>query len=298
MNAIRLSPHAVDRFIQRWRPHLCPPEAAEELRAIALGGLSVGPTVGGELWQADSVERVPFIIRRDPKVGPIVVTVLPPAASMPSADELEEVVAAYQRITASVSTPNGTRSSAPPKPAAPTATAKSIAYEWLLVERARAKENEARLRKEAADLERGRPRAGRPAELSAALQRLNTAEQQRDAALCTVERLRAALDLEDAETKKSRKALKPLLRALLATPENEVTRDALEAVRAIEPGFLVHAFWSGERVSKEERKRQALEADGLACTGRLGALRCVLPPAPAHDQHEADDAIGARVRWT
>lgn len=97
-NDVIVDPHAVRRFTERWRPDLLFAEGKKVFQSALTRAVYKGPTLGGELWYAEG--DIPFVLRRDPKVGPVIVTVLPSRAIAIEEDELLDVVAAYQRATA------------------------------------------------------------------------------------------------------------------------------------------------------------------------------------------------------
>jgi hypothetical protein len=230
--SVTASEHAVTRFIKRYRRDLSSGEARDELERLAAGARHMGPTVGGELYEVDYAasdggSRIPFVVRRDPKVGDVIVTVLPPRATMPPAGELEEVVDAYRRLTGYDGADVAHLSIC-----AVRASSKTIAAAWAQAEMMRAKEAEASIRRDCA-------------------QRPKTEST----------RLRDHAERLAAESRKMKLALKAMLRSALA---GESVDAALAEVRAIDPGLLTPAFWSGVAAAPEERRRQAAEARGVA----------------------------------
>lgn len=272
--SIMLSPHAIDRFGQRYPASisLTGPSRYQALLDLVDVAVYVGTTVGGELWQAPdaSGQQVPFVVRRDPKAGcEVMVTVLPPHAAAPAPDDLDEIVAAYQRLMRGTVDAEGPvtlhrHTPCPPKAAttggetrAPTTAAedkanRAIALEWVRFAANEKKEAAAKINREI-DRARGARNAANPTD--------GTLRGERDAAASHARRLRAALDHQDVEMRRAKSALKIALRALTAPSVSEEAAKALGLVRAIDPGLLTPAFLNdGEVIPKDERIRQSNEA--------------------------------------
>jgi hypothetical protein len=71
-----LTQHAVERFQQRWAPDESFAVLSERLQSLIATATRVREKThrGHEIWTADGVR---FVVKRDPRVGPVVVTVLP-----------------------------------------------------------------------------------------------------------------------------------------------------------------------------------------------------------------------------
>lgn len=271
--SILLSPHAAERFTSRYRPDLKGSSyLVPALLDLVSAAVYVGSTVGGELWQAPdaSGQQIPFIVRRDPKAGcEVMVTVLPPHAAAMLPEDLDDVVAAYQRLTASVveaerpvtlhrDTPcspkvvtTGGETKAPTTAAQDKAN-RAIALEWVRFAANEKKEAAARINREI-DRARGARNALAPTD--------GTLRNERDGAASLARRLRVALDTQDVEMRRAKRALKFALRALTALRDSEEASNALGLVRTIDPGLLTPAFLNdGEVIPKGERIRQSNEA--------------------------------------
>lgn len=142
-----LSPHAVERFIKQWRPGLTVKEAERELHEAFARSSMKGPTLGGELWQTKDDVPIPFIVRRDPSVGLVVAAAGPSTAAAIELHEVEEVVAAYQRVT------RAARGVPPLIPAVEERRVRGLAEHWISLETAR---HNAAIKEAAADLRGGR----------------------------------------------------------------------------------------------------------------------------------------------
>ena len=82
MGRLRIDSHAVERYQERWAPHLSHREAREELERIAEGARPerMRTLVGSEMWVANSSEKILLVVKRDAGER-ICVTVLPRTAS-------------------------------------------------------------------------------------------------------------------------------------------------------------------------------------------------------------------------
>lgn len=90
VNGVIVARHARARFGQRY--------SDLNMESVLSDATLRGPTIGGELWQSASFGvLVPFVLRRDPRFGPIVITFLPPDAAVMPAEEAAEVIEAYHR---------------------------------------------------------------------------------------------------------------------------------------------------------------------------------------------------------
>lgn len=71
-----LTQHAVERFQQRWAPNESFAVLSERLQALIASATRVREKTnrGHEIWTSEGVR---FVVKRDPRVGPVVVTVLP-----------------------------------------------------------------------------------------------------------------------------------------------------------------------------------------------------------------------------
>jgi len=292
------SPHAARRLAKRYRPDLkgssnrysaewatnsqnsldamgpfpaLPSDLAAGLLALVDAATYMGPTVGGELWQAPdaSGQPIPFVVRRDPKAGcEVMVTVLPPRAAAPEPDDLDEIVAAYQRLMGSVVDAAGTGvrsgptlcatpSSPTAAPKAPTTAAedkanRAIALEWVRLAANEKKAEAARL-----NLETERARGARNATTPSD----GELRTQRDSAVCHARRLREALDHQEVELRRTKAVLKVALRALTAMGDIDAVAASLTQISAIDPGLLTPAFLAdGPKIPKRERMRQSDEA--------------------------------------
>lgn len=289
--------HAARRFTKRYRPDLkgsserytaewansalttndatgpfpaVPPDLAVALCDLVAAAAYAGTTVGGELWQAPdaSGQQIPFVVRRDPKVGrEVMVTVLPPRAAAPEPEELDEIVAAYQRLMRSTvdAEVTGVRSGSTPcvtpgaSAAAPKALTKAaedkanraIALEWVRLAANEKKLEAARVNRETERM-RGARNAANPTD--------STLRHERDSAASYARRLREAHEHQDAELRRIKVALKIAIRTLAASSDTEMGA-ALAQIRAIDPGLLTPAFLAdGQKIPKPERKRQSNEA--------------------------------------
>jgi hypothetical protein len=77
-----LTDHAVERYQERFTPHLSRAAARAELEVLVAGARPTGhQTRGGEadIWICDGGVRL--LVRRDERVGRVVTTVLPPSHS-------------------------------------------------------------------------------------------------------------------------------------------------------------------------------------------------------------------------
>jgi hypothetical protein len=254
-----LTTHALVRFCERYRPDLDPigDEAREALEKLTRNGTLVGPTVGGELYSAAyQGDVVPFVVRHDPKVRrPVVVTVLPRGRVGMAQDEVEDVVAAYLRL-------QNAHKPTPAKQEASPDKVSGVAQAWIGYEVARLKlagkppsalANEVHaLRVEAQDLRARNTHLER---------KLAEARRENTRRPCADSKLRAHLEHTQAELIRHKVALRTFLRALTADMDDpDAAIDAaLEAVRALEPGYLTRAYLSDEQLTKSERKRVLAE---------------------------------------
>jgi hypothetical protein len=293
------SPHAARRFAKRYRPDLkgsserytaewansaltpndamgpfpaVPTDLAAALCDLVAAAAYAGTTVGGELWQAPdaSGQQIPFVVRRDPKVGcEVMVTVLPPRAAAPEPEELDEIVAAYQRLMRSTvdaevtgarggPAPCATPSALAAAPKAPTKAAEDKANRAIALEWVRLAANKKKL--QAAQVNRETERA-RGARNAATPTTDGALRHERDSATHLARRLREALDHQDVELRRIKVALKVALRAIAAIGDTAVGAAAMAQIRAIDPGLLTQAFLAdGPKILKGERIRQSEEA--------------------------------------
>lgn len=257
-----LTSHALKRFCERYRPDLDPasPLARQVLAAVVRDGALVGPTVGGELHSSTHAgDVVPFVVRRDPKMGrPVVVTVLPRGQVGMARDETEEVVAAYLRLQNALKPTPAKKEASPEK-------VSGVAQAWIGYETARLKladrpvpalANEVHaLRVDAQDLR------ARNTDLERKLAEMQRKAPQRP---CADAKLRAHLEHTQRESAKTRTALRVVLRALTSDVDDPeaALEAALEAVRVVEPGYLTRAFLTEEKTTKAERR--AMQAEDRA----------------------------------
>ena len=288
--------HAARRFTKRYRPDLkgsserytaewansalttndatgpfpvVPPDLAVALCDLVAAAAYAGTTVGGELWQAPdaSGQQIPFVVRRDPKVGrEVMVTVLPPCGSSRAGRTRRDrggVPAAHaqhgrrggdrrpQRLYPCV-TPGA--SAAAPKAltkAAEDKANRAIALEWVRLAANEKKLGTARVNRETERM-RGARNAANPTD--------STLRHERDSAASYARRLREAHEHQDAELRRIKVALKIAIRTLAASSDTEMGA-ALAQIRAIDPGLLTPAFLAdGQKIPKPERKRQSNEA--------------------------------------
>jgi hypothetical protein len=292
------SPHAARRFAKRYRPDLkgsserytaewansaltpndaigpfpaVPTDLAAALCDLVVAAAYAGTTVGGELWQAPdaSGQQIPFVVRREPKVGcEVMVTVLPPRAAAPEPEELDEIVAAYQRLMRSTidaevtgvrsgPTPGATPGSLAAAPKAPTTAAEDKANRAIALEWVRLAANEKKLQAAQVNRETERARGAR----NAATPTDGELRTQRDSAASHARRLREALDHQDVELRRIKVALKVALRTIAAIGDTAAGAAAMAQIRAIDPGLLTQAFLAdGPKIPKPERNRQSEEA--------------------------------------
>jgi len=262
------SPHAAERFTSRYRLDLKGSAyLVQALADLVDAATYMGPTVGGELWQAPdaSGQQIPFIVRRDPKAGcEVMVTVLPPHAAAPEPDDLDEIVAAYQRLMGSAVNAAGpvvlhrhTPYQANGETTAPTTAAEDKANRAIALEWVRLAANEKKLEAARVNLATERARGAR----NAATPTDAALRNERDSTARHARRLREALDHQDVELHRNKVVLKVALRALTGMGDIDAAAAALTQIRAIDPGLLTPAFLAdGQKIPKQERMRQSDEA--------------------------------------
>lgn len=133
VDGVIVTRHARVRFGQRY--------ADLNIESVLRDAELRGDTIGGELWQSGSFGVfVPFVLRRDPRVGPVVITFLPPDAAFMPPEEATEVVEAYHRavvenavepkIIVEASAIPRKRRKEPATHVVAKTTAKAVAIEW------------------------------------------------------------------------------------------------------------------------------------------------------------------------
>jgi len=99
MSRLSIMPHAVERYRERWAPHLTPEQAHEELLRLSEGARpEKAKTKGGqELWVAnDATRKILFVVKRDRGTRErICVTVLPEGAMEDGTSNNYEEYVAY-----------------------------------------------------------------------------------------------------------------------------------------------------------------------------------------------------------
>lgn len=225
-----VSLHAVSRFVQRYRPDLTEQAARPILTLLAASAELVGPTDGGNMYRAEMADgrRVSMVVRDDPHDGRVVVTVLPPSAEPMPAEEVDEVLEAFDRLNAPprpsvvkrarVEPP--AQEEAHPTPATPPKSlGKANAY-WVEASRFEALERET---------ERLRALAESP--------RLSLKRE--------LERIRQHAERMSLDREVARDGLRIAVRALLEF-DTEDAREALRKIASIEPGWVSDNFVTRE----------------------------------------------------
>lgn len=244
-----LSYHAVTRFNSRYRPDLTEAESRRELASVVATSREIGPTLGGRLWHTNDSPPIPFVVRNDPKVGLVVVTVLPSNGRAIEQDDLLAVVEAYRRAVKPQPLHPTTAIQLAPSPKEERKT-RGLAENWLNLE-------VMRLRATAASLDKQRLAAPIVVQSQATTMAKKLVADQVVSLNAKIERMGAALQQSQLEQQKPKEALKIAVRALMALLPNHVAQSAIESIGEVERGYLVPAFWSTEHFTKSERKRQA-----------------------------------------
>lgn len=313
---IHVRPHAIRRFMQRWRPELAERDARRELYHAVMRSVRIEKIDGGVLYETDDQERIPLVIREHKMFGQLVVTVLPAHARSIGADDLEDL-GVLGRIGTPAQPAEVERTTAAGTPISrsgltPTERFELAKIEWetaLLVEaiermkfaeqpriiselRARIVVLEEQLRASSPPPPLPvAPSASSPpiAEIAKLRARIVVLEGQikdgREARVRDRERHTQTLKMADREGAVARRALRALLLASRCLSAHEPgLRRAIEQIELIEPGFLSRGFLHPESMTKAERRAEAREIAADAGSGVFPSVDEARGDDPSQDR--------------